>query len=241
MGIAPAHVRASLIGDLPDGEMFQCSISLKPVRALLDDPDPEDAIGEDVAGDPSGRFFDAATSFWSRAATQVFPTCVLRRVKLAPIGGTGEYSGSPREYAVDIPGGAEAGWGPLPHQMARKITLETDGDLGRVKGGFYLPGCTRFGFDFTTDLYTAEVTADLRESVVTFLDEVMSDPVGSEVQWQVVIPSTGRHNRLGAETVAPMLHDVKRVNVGRRIDVQRRRANKLSEARITDAVVDNSR
>lgn len=238
---APDHVKCSLIGDLPDGEMFTCTFALKAQVDGLPDPGPVDALADDggpLGGDSLGeRVRDAAVAFWARPDTQIFPLAVLKRVKLAPIGtvaGKQAYLGQPLEFAVNQPGGADGGWGAFPHQMARKVTFETDGDLGRVKGGFYLPGPTRFGFEYETNLYSADTTASLRDSVKDFVDDIEFEPeLGAGLHWDVVVASGGRRGL----TVPPALHDLKRINVGRRIDVQRRRANKLREARVSDVAV----
>lgn len=233
----PPHVRLTLQGDLPDGEMFSCSVSL-----IGSDDDSVDAPNEAVntsefASDLGAVCRDAATGFWLNETNGIHARAVLKRVKLAPIGADGLYSGPPREYAVNtVP--FQTGIPQHPHQMARKVTLETDADLGRIKGGFYLPLPHRGGWSETTNLYDAESTANVRNAVNGFLNN-LEDGLGllNDISWFVVIASAGRHNKDGSLRVAPGLHKVKRVNVGRRIDVIRRRANKLSEARIADVAL----
>lgn len=238
----PPHTRLSLIGDLPDGEMFSINLSLTATGSVGFD-DPLGLLADTVFRDDFiAQAAAAATQFFGRAETGVHAQAVLKRVKLAPIGDEGLYVGPPAEVAVNEPGGVgrESNVSHHPHQIARKITLETDGDLGRVKGGFYLPMLALDGWDKTTNLYSAETTANLRGSVKTFLDDLQDNPniIEQNVHMHVVIASAGRHNKDGSLRAAPGLHQVKRVNVGRRPDVIRRRANKLSEARISDAGLD---
>lgn len=240
MAKPPAHLRISLIGDMPDGEMFSCNLNARVIADAFPDPGFQEVV-EAGAGplgqdSPFEHVRNAAVAFWARAATQVSNNCVLRRVKLAAIDNQGHYMGPAAESAENVPGGLGDNLPMFPHQVARKITLETDGDLSRIKGGFYLPGCTNFGFNEQTDLYDADKTGELRDSVVVFLQDiayVTSMPGDEEII--PVVASGGRYNANGSQRVAPALWEVKRVNVGRRADVQRRRANKLSEARITDA------
>lgn len=238
------HLRLSMNGDLPSGEQFSCSLSLRPdtsawsaavltaarialLNAFLGSSDM--SAWDDVVSDCS--------NFWARSNSHIAPNAVLKRIKMAAIDENGHYTGSPKEAAVNIAGADNTGQ-IFPHQMARKITLETDGDLGRIKGGFYLPGCVATGWSSDTDLYSTGQTGEVRGSVATLISDLNNAPGVDVSALKVVIASGGRHNSNGSVRVAAALWDVERVNVGRRIDVQRRRANKLSEARISDSVVE---
>jgi hypothetical protein len=230
-----------MLGDLPSGEMFSRSVSLgvsgfDVAAALAFTNNARDNLAQADFDD----LVSDVTDYWSRYQTWISARAILKTVKLAPIGANGAYTGPAREAAVNVPGGAStsAGYGEmLPHQISRKVTLETDGDLSRIKGGWYLPGCSSQGFDAGSNLWSATVTSDCRDSTDTFLEALANstglDALGS---YKVVVASQGR-NRNGAQVVAPGNWEVKRVNIGRRLDVQRRRANKLSEARIADADV----
>lgn len=242
MPFPPEHVKLSMIGDLPDGEVFTCTLSLRPSALAGPDPSAADALQDDgnaIGGDSlAERARDACSAFWARDVSGIHQRAVLRVVKLAPISGAnGRYTAPPREFGMTVPGGLVEGE-MQPHQMACKVTLETDADLGRVKGGFYLPAPGQYGWDATTNLRSAGVAAQVRDSVATLIDDLNStDPIPGDLRWTVVVASAGRHNLDGSVRLAPALHEVKRVNVGRRLDVQRRRANRLSEARISDADV----
>lgn len=237
------HFRLTMQGDLPDGEMFSCSLSLVPDDSVWQELVLQalkvDRLISDLAEASGGELDDIVadvTGFWSAANAHISADAVLKRVKLAAVDEDGHYVSSPREAAVNV-AGADGGSTYFPHQMARKITLETDADLGRVKGGFYLPGTTATGFDHTTNLYSAENSSTLRDTVKDLIDNLNNAPGLDAHALRVVIASQGRHNPDGSVRLAPGNHDVVRVNVGRRIDVQRRRANKISEARITDAAI----
>lgn len=238
------HARLSLIGDLPDGEMFSCNLSLAPqnqtteqalewLSSILGAP-------ENISQNNWDDIVSDCTTFWSTPLAWISSRVILKRIKLAPIGANGLYTGPAREAAVNVAGGGGPSLGNadmLPHQMARKVTFETAGDLGRVKGGFYLPGVTETGWDRATDLIAAGTAAEIRDVVQTFLNNLNDAPgLDGTGSAEVVIASQGR-TRNGVQVVPPTNWPVTAVNVGRRLDVQRRRANKLSEARISDAAV----
>lgn len=234
------HLRLSLIGTLPDDEVFSCNLGMiqegLTVQEFIDAVIDFMAPGDTVADNNFTDLVADCVAFWARPASGISPSAVLKMVKLAPIAANGTYLGPPREAVVNQ-AGAENANQMFPFQVARKVTLETDGDLGRVKGGFYLPGVTSNGYDPSTNLASATVTAGVRDSVQTFINN-LNDRAGLDAtgSLRVVIPSQGR-NRNGVQTVPPTNWVVQRVNVGRRYDVQRRRANALSEARISDADV----
>lgn len=239
------HVRLSLIGDIPDGEMFSCNLALRPDNAawlgaasVLEKLTTLNELFDPLIVDIWDDIRDDCIAFWGRSQTGVASNVVLKRIKMAAIDDDGLYTGPAREYAVNVPGGLDVAAGPLfPHQIARKVTLETDADLGRVKGGFYLPGVTSYQFDSTTNLSAVAFTTEVRDSVKQFVDDLNNAPGIDATAFKVVIASGIRHNADGSVKSQPMLNDVVRVNVGRRVDVQRRRANKHSEARFADAVI----
>jgi hypothetical protein len=164
----------------------------------------------------------------------------LKYVKLAAIGADGRYAGAPLEAAYDVPMGVPDDAYQPPYQIARKVTLETDGDLGRIKGGFFLPApqlASGFGFDAPSDLWDVTTTESVRDHVVTFLNNLANEPGLDDQDLRPCVASQGRHNKNGTVRVGPSNPEVVRVNVGRRPDVIRRRANKRTEARLADASV----
>lgn len=225
------HVRLTLSGTLPDDEIFSCSLSMTIDNAPLGDL--QAALAGGITGAQMDDIQADCTSFWSRSGTHICDDARLKRITLASIDENGHYGGVPLERAVDS-GGFHTGSGSRwPHQISRKVTLETDGDLGRVKGGFYLPRPANDGWDSTTNLWDVATTQAVRDSVKTFLDDLNNSPGFDILGFKVCVASQGR--RQG--TIPPTNWEVKRVNVGRRVDVQRRRANKLSEARVADAAL----
>lgn len=239
------HFRLTWSGTLPDGEIWSNSLSLVPD----DDPWKALIVFEAKIAYLTNRLTDVnltddivadVSAYHSHADSRIHESAVMKRVTLAAIGEDGRYAAAPAEAAVNVAGGRQSvaqGAHPFPHQVARKITLETDVDLGRVKGGWYQPRPTTEGWAEDTNLWDAGVTATVRDRVKTFLDDLQNAPGLDANSFRVVIASQGRHNKDGSVRLGPTNANVERVNVGRRVDIQRRRANKLSEARIADAAL----
>jgi hypothetical protein len=226
------HIRISLQGTLGDGrEIFSFGISMQSfVDTWLEDlitPDfPPDAITDD--------WRDHCVDYFS-SACKIRNNAHLRRITIAQIGPDGHYEHAPKEYAPTVDGGYLTGV-VMPFQTALAVTLETDGDLGRVKGRFYLPTPATV-CDANTDLISVGDAEGYRDATVSWLN-AMSNSVGFDVpDWRVVVASQGRHNANGTVRVGPQNHEVKRVNVGRKLDVIRSRANRATESRTSDAAV----
>lgn len=230
------HYRLTWSGTLPNGEIWSNSLSLVQETNLAGTID-------DLLGFEFGPYLDSdawddlvadVTAYHGRLSTRICDDCHLKKISLAPIDALGHYGGPAREAAVDVTGGAA---GAFPHQIARKVTLEASEDLGRVKGGWYIPRPSSFGFDVSTDLWAVDNTEGVRDSVQQFINDINNAPGIDEQSVRVVIASQGRHDRNGNLRLAKGNYVVDTVNVGRRADVQRRRANKLLEARLADAPV----
>lgn len=242
------HLRLTMSGTIAGAqEQFSCSLSLEPhhsaFAALEWGAAHTAALTAYLAGNFGTNFEDLVSdcqNFWTNANSGIHALAVLKRVTLAAIGPDGRYGGAALESAQNAAGGAStSNVNCPPWQISRKITLETDGDLGRVKGGFYLP-CpvvNADSFDPTTGLWTVERCEQVRDSVVDFLDSIANDPGFDVTDLRPCVASQGRHNKNGSVRLGPDNYEVKRVNVGRRPDVQRRRANKRTEARFADAPV----
>lgn len=242
------HLRLTMSGTLgTSGEIFSCSLSLEPnagtwqdiVLTVLDHSSFGPFMGM-VEADGWEDMVADVVNFWARPASDICAHARLKMVKLAAIGPDGLYAAAPLEAARDVPGAnAEAAWAP-PFQISRKVTLETDGDLGRIKGGFYLPAPATLGggnFDSGSGLWAIVSTEAVRGSVVQLLNDLANEPGLDAHDIRPVVASSGRHNKNGTVRLGPTNPEIKRVNIGRRPDVIRRRANKTSEARLADAAV----
>lgn len=223
------HFKVSMIGRLggvTGPEMFSCSFSLAEGENLGLVPwQPNDAVWQDVAND--------CAAWFSRPTSWIHGDAVLQLVKVAPIGANGKYTAAPREVVVNAAGGA-VGAGRPHNQDAYVVTLGTDADLGRVKGRFYAPlPCWGVSSDGRITESQAE---DAEASALTLINAINNQPGIDVLDLRVMVASQGRHDRFGVQTLPPGNHEVKRVAVGRVVDTQRRRRNKLLEAKTFRAV-----
>lgn len=237
------HLRLTMSGTISGGaEIFSMNLSLVPdhsgVTDFLETLSSTSLAGYLVNNLGQNKFDDIVADcqgFFSNAATGIWSGTVLQRVKLATIKADGHYASAPMEAAVNTAGGGDI-TKSMPWQISQKCTMETDADLGRVKGGFYLP-TPCIGWSMTTDLFlAADVTA--QETQVQTLINNLNDVPGFDTDsYKVVVASQGRHNKDGSVRLAPGNHEVKRVHLGRRPDVQRRRANNVPESRVSAQVI----
>lgn len=222
------HVRMTMLGDLPGGEIFSMSLS-------LDRPNPVPAVnffGIDVTDALWNDLADDCLEWFVRPATKICARAVLQKVKFAQIGADGHYTAAPIEKLRTTGGGVSAAtFTPPPNQVARAITLHTAGDLNRVKGRFYAP---MPALDVGTDGVWSAANADAMEaSDQTFINALNNQP-GLDLQdIRVVVASQGRHNSDGSVRRGPANDVVTSISVGRVPDTIRRRRNKLSEGRTT--------
>lgn len=243
------HLRLTMSGLISDFEIFSCSLSLEPQGStawgeILSVPLPSVAVVraflDQLEADGFEDLVTDCVNFWVNPANNMTGNAKLRKVTLAAIGTDGKYTAAPLESAVVAQGQAAIGTGGPP-QVSHKVTLETDGDIGRVKGGFYLP-CPSLSnadgwFEPSTGLFSVARTEQVRDAVKGFLDNLQNAPGLDTYDLRVVVAGGPRHRSDGTVRLAADNYDVLRVNVGRRPDVQRRRANKRSEARISDVAL----
>lgn len=230
------HYRLTLAGTIHGGaEIFSCSVSLEPdgslFSELLTDVGIAQVFQDYLDSSPNALFDDIVadcTAFWSNA--KISQSARLTRVKMAVIKEDGHYAGAPKEAAVSVVSNDFSG-AAFPWQISQKCTLETDGDLGRIKGGFYLP-LPLMTFDYASDLWDATEVAAQGANVDSFLEALANVPGPDDDSFRVVIASQGRHNRDGSVRLGPDNYEVKRVHMGRRPDVIRRRANAVLESRV---------
>lgn len=232
------HLRLTMSGEIGGGlEIFSMSLSLEPNGGILGQGVANylaetiaDPLFDDLVGDCTAWFRDPALN--------VSPRARLTRVKLAHINEDGHYASAPKEAAVSERGAQGGGFlenerAPGPWQISQKCTIHTDGDLGRVKGGFYLPVPSLDDYDPAIDLWTVGHVNAQEAVTKTFFDNLMNEPNLDFLDLRVVVASQGRRNKDGSVRLAPDNHRATGVSFGRRPDVQRRRANKVSEARTT--------
>lgn len=220
-----SHLRVSALGTLPGGEIFSFGVALDKV---------------DRAGDPWQGFLDPNSTQFDDIANDVaqyWNNCplssgaVLKSVKIASIGPDGKYTSPPVERAISAAtAGAVGGAGPTTHvtnQTALAVTLLTAGDLGRVKGRYYLPmPAAAVG----SDGRIGEAQRDNHEALAaTFIRNLNNEPGIDMLNLQVVVASQGRRNKDGSVRLPPRNYPVTAVAVGRVLDTQRRRRNKVRE------------
>lgn len=236
MTFAP-HLRLTMSGTIAADEIFSMNLSLEPDGGILGQD-----IGNYLAATITQGDFDDivadCVAWFGDPALQVSPRATLTRVKLAHINADGHYASTPQEAAVSRRGAQGGGFlenerPPGPWQISQKCTLHTAGDLGRVKGGFYLPVPSLDDYDPAIDLWTVGHVNGQETVTATFFDNLTNEPNLDVLDLRVVVASQGRRNRDGSVRLAPDNHQVTAVSFGRRPDVQRRRANKVSEARTT--------
>lgn len=239
------HFRLSFGGDVGSNEMFSCSLSLRPDNSAWESAvttvEHTAVLTAMLAGALSDDLFDDMVedvrTYFADANTRIRDKAILKWVKLASLDDSGLYTGPAKEAALSQYGGSAAG-APFPHQISKKVTLLTEGDLGRVKGGFYLPCPSTEEFDEATNLWSSGNTATVQGRTSTFISDLNNAPGLDDVAFKVVIASGGRHYPDGSVKAGPALYDVTAVSVGRRADVQRRRANKVSETRSPSSTVE---
>jgi hypothetical protein len=210
-------------------EQFSCNFALAGqdeatdavVPALLG---PNDDYWTDLADDVARYFSDGAS--------KVHADAVITGFKAARIGADGKYTEAPVERVMSWPGGG-AGIRP-PNSTACKVTLGTNGDLSRVKGGWYLPVPSMVvqadGRWLEADVESVE--ARTRD----FINDVNNAPGINILGLRMAVASQGRFNKNGSQRVPPRNHVVRRVAVGRVPDTMRSRRNKLVELKDFRAV-----
>lgn len=222
-----SHLRVTMSGTLPGGEIFSMGVAMaNPVAA-------DDAITQWIGLGPNANVHtdiaNDCAAFFSRGTTGILASARLKRVVIAPIGNDGRYSGVAAERLVDVPGGVAIADTAqrTPNAQALAVTLHTEGDLNRVKGRFYLPTP---GFYIQDDgrLSQADVNACLSSSE-TFLEALANQPGYDILNLVPVVASSGRRNKDGSVRLGPNNYRVTAVSVGRVPDVVRRRRNKQLE------------
>jgi hypothetical protein len=165
-----------------------------------------------------------ARAFHSNAA--ISQTCVMEWLKLNPIGPDGRYANPELAFTEDVDpwqvGGGVANMLPLQNSIA--VTLYTSRRRGIAsRGRFYTPGVPTTALASGSGLLDNTAQGALRTASITFLNALKTWSSG----WTSVpvVASQGAAGGAGEGVSLPIVE----VSVGRVIDTQRRRRNKLEE------------
>lgn len=228
------HIRMTMQGSLPGGEIFSMGVNLGIVGEIdtpllfVGDLAPNSDVYDDLAAD--------CLNYW--VSTFISSRAKLQLVKFAPIGTDGRYSGPSTERLISAGTGGVAGSSSgthHPNQVALAVTLHSTGDLGKVKGRFYLPMPSLAP---GTDGRLAEADRDAVETEAQeFINAVNNQPGLDVLNIRAIVASQGRRNKDGSVKFAPRNWDVNAVSVGRTLDTVRRRRNKVNELRGTPSSV----
>jgi hypothetical protein len=218
---APAHGRliwSGVFGTVAaPAEQWQMSI------AFTDDgPELLEADLESIA--------DAGVANWFQMSGGLAAPCRLTNVRAVAVSATGFTARDPFgkylqvDAATDQPGGGGATL-PHPTQVSLAVTLETGypGPLGR--GRFYLPCPTTGALDPDGTLTAATQTL-FATRAQSLINEVNSDLAGLPGAPRLAVASGGSVAKGVAGAVRPIVS----VRVGKRMDIQRRRAADIDEA-----------
>lgn len=203
-----AHLYLQWGGTLPGGDEWSCGLRMQPV-------------GQGVAGNSQTRLDAAATAieaFHTRGISYISPRALLTFTKLNAIGTDGKYvANTTMEHIhANVAGGGTVERTP-PNQIAVVVSLTTGFSRGPAhRGRFYVPLPTMV---VGGDGRAAQGDVDfVKQSATTLLTALN----GIDAGFKVAVMS----RKLGAA----IGRNVTGIEVGRVLDTQRRRRNKLAEA-----------
>lgn len=203
-----AHHYVQWGGTLPGGEQWSCGLRMVPVTGGTPTNDPALLTGVSAA----------VEAFHTNASSQISPGAKLTFTKMNAVGADGHYlSLLTAEHVHASVAGGGSGSNTPPNQIALVVTLETGFSRGPAhRGRFYMPlPMTPIGSD-------GRIATGSRDPVVaaatTFLTAL--NAVTANVKVGVYSRKDG----------APAHRLVTAMSVGRVLDTQRRRRNKLVEA-----------
>jgi hypothetical protein len=202
---------------------WQVGLRMKRILTLATEADYEQAVIE---------YRDDVQLWWGTIRGSYNASTTCDRVKLALVGTDGRYSGAEGPYEADLAAGTRNGQGgqpALPAQLAIAVSLRTDKTRGLAsRGRIFLPAPTSFYLSNTGGIDAATVT-QMATATGTLLNNLNNapGPDGTRETSEV-----GIFSRVGAGAY----EKVTRVEVGRRFDVQRRRAEKIPETPVSAPV-----
>ncbi len=225
MNYAP-HARVVMSGTIGGdfAEIFSMSFSVGEDTTASISPgfNMSAARVDDLVADISGWF--------SGVDTRIAAVARLRQVKVSNINALGKVVGEVQKRDVNVAGASLAG-SCGPWQVAQKVTLNTDGDFKKVRGGFYVPCPDLTELDRGVNLWSATSIANSQLRLDQFVEAVNNQPNLDEAGFEMVVASQGRRNPDGTLRIQPANYRVQSVSIGRRPDVVRRRGNAVGEAR----------
>jgi len=203
-----AHLYLQWGGTLPGGDEWSCGMRMQPV-------------GQGVATNSQTRLDAAAAAvekFHGTSTSEISPRCKLTFTKLNAIGVDGKYiANTTLEHVhANVPGtGLDSR--TLPNQIALVVSLLTGFSRGPAhRGRVYLPMPTMVvGGDGRID--PGEVSV-----VKTAFNTLLTDLNAIDAGFKVAVMSRKAGAAIG--------RNVTGVEIGRVLDTQRRRRNKLAEA-----------
>ena len=203
-----AHLYLQWGGTLPGGDEWSCGLRMQPV-------------GQGVANNTQARLDAAAAAvhvFHGTVNTAISPRAILTFAKLNAIGVDGKYiAQTTLEHLFPNEGGVGTEAKTPPNQVALAISLTTGFSRGPAhRGRFYLPlPCMTPGLDGRITVADRNNVHDAATDFLTALNAV-------DAGFKVAVMSRKQGAAIG--------RNVTGIEVGRVLDTQRRRRNKLVEA-----------
>lgn len=223
------HMLAAWGGTLPSGEEFAGSmkfaspndIGMNTQISLVDN----DNACDDALAD--------LTAFWQNPISYVPRYAVINWFKWNRIGANGRYAGDSTRIRenLTIAGGSPptSANPPMPHQVAWATTYLTNATRGlAAKGRTYWPTNVQI---MSATLLVDSTSAVNMAATTSELIRAWGDWPGLDVTGVVpVVGSIGEGSRPG------VYRSIRSISVGNRLDIQRRRAEKVTEDRYGAAV-----
>lgn len=207
--IAP-HLYLQWGGKLPGGEKWSCGLRMSTINSGSVDS----AASMLTAAKNAVQAFHTSTS----GGVQINSRALLSFVKLNAIGTDGKYMLQTTNEAIvaDVPGGYTLSTGNFPNQVALAVTLTTAVTRGPAnKGRFYVP---LPAYDVGTDgRIGSTYTTNAEAGVMTLINAL--NAINTDIKVAVYSRKAG----------AAAQRLVTGAKVGRVLDTQRRRRNKLVE------------
>jgi hypothetical protein len=202
-------------------DVWQCNLRLSSegTKTWPQNFADRSAILDDVGAD--------VLTWWNAIRASFHTTTRLAGFKFNMINTLGLYESDTETMRRDLPGTSQPGSAtsaPLPSQVAMAVTFLTDAQRGLAsKGRFFLPGPAAISVDQTRRINEGTRNT-IQTATATLLTNLGNWP-GADTSLHPGVPVVMSDVREGAT------RKIVGVSVGKRFDVQRRRANKYPELR----------